>query len=234
MTEMFKNFMSGYWEFYLSLEKRVEETRQYVEYDIVNHNTYSSNYLMLFQSVCSEIDVVGKEIASFFNPDFEKEKGKKPINRWWYEIQDNLPDINREISFADAYLVKPWDMYRVAKVTHQQNSNGRVIDVTNYNLQDNKVYSTPKWWNAYNKVKHKRLTKDDEGINYKKANLVNLSNSIAALYLLEFEFMKKIGTIEERVKCRESTLFGMGDLGDKYIDGIFVENGVANLFNTRK
>ena len=224
MTEQFRRFKTGYWEFYLELEDRVQETRRFVEFDEFNHKTYSSNYLMLFQNICSEIDVVGKEIAVHFNPDFESENGTKPINRWWYEIQDNLPEVIREISFASAYSVHPWKDYRVIRVTSQQNRNGRLVDVTNYNLQDN-TFATPKWWTAYNKVKHKRLMSDDEGVNYKKANLLNLSNAIAALYLLEFEYMKKIGTLDELGECGESTLFGMGDLGERLVNSWFDGDG---------
>ena len=59
-------------------------------------------------------------------------------------------------------------------------------------------------------------------MNYKKANLDNLTNAFAALYLLEFEFMKKIGNLEERVSCGRSTLFGMGDLESNYISSLFM------------
>ena len=65
--------------------------------------TYSSNYLMLFQAVCSEIDVVGKELAAYFNPDFDSDDVNKSINRWWYELQENLPNLNRKVSFADSF-----------------------------------------------------------------------------------------------------------------------------------
>lgn len=206
----------------------MEETHRYVEYDENNLKTFSSNYLMLFQTVCSEIDVVGKEIAAFYNPAFEKEKGTKPINRWWYEIQDNLPVINREIIFSDSYSLIPWEHYRVVKSVPQQTTNGKQSGRTNYNLhpkENGKKYATPKWWIAYNKVKHKRLKQDADGVNYKKANLQNLSLAYAALYLLEFEFMKNIGTVQERLKCKRSQLFGMGDLEIHYITCTHVDGG---------
>ena len=221
-----KEFAKSYWNYYLELEKRMEETRRYTEYDENNFKTYSSNYLMLFQAVCSEIDVVGKELAAYFNTGYDEDE--KSINRWWYEIQDNLTDVFREVKFSDTYQLCPWDKYRVVKVSSIQNRNGKQVTVNNYNLQpktDGITYATPKWWNAYNKVKHKRLKIDDDGINYKKANLLNVSNAFAALYLLEFEFMKKIGTVQEMVQCGESQLFGMGDLQESFIDSLFPENG---------
>lgn len=132
-----------------------------------------------------------------------------------------MPDVFRSISFADSINRNPWDKYRVVKVESQRtDKNGNLKDVTNYNLQP-KGYATPKWWNSYNKVKHKRIELDKDGVNYKKANLDNLTNAFAALYLLEFEFMKKIGSLEQRVSCRKSTLFGMGDLEGYYISSLF-------------
>lgn len=193
-----KDFIKSYWNYYLELEKRMEETRRYVEYNESNFKTYSSFYLMLFQTVCSEIDAVGKELASYFNSSFETGEGSKTINRWWFEIQDNLTGLNREIIFADSYPLNPWEKYRVKKVVTHTTRDGKQIDSIRYNLQSKTngiTYSTPKWWNAYNKVKHKRLKIEDGGVNYKKSNLINLSNAFAALYLLEFEFMKEIGTI---------------------------------------
>lgn len=233
------NFVKSYWNYYIELEKRMEETRRYVEYDECNHNTYSSNYLMLFQTVCSEIDVVGKELAAYYYPDFENENGSKPINRWWYEIQDQLPNVFREISFAGSYNLNPWKNFRINKVISHQMRNGNPVDVTNYNLQQKNngiTYSTPSWWNAYNKVKHKKLHVDNDGVNYKKANQINISNSFAALYLLEFEFLKQIGTVEERIKyCSKSVLFGMGELQYAYIDALIYdeENETATFINTK-
>ena len=222
----FQTFSKSYWNYYLELEERMEETHRYVEYDIDNFNTYSSNYLMLFQSVCSEIDVVGKEIASYFNASFEKENGTKPINRWWYEIQDKLQNICREVRFSDSFVLNPWKNYRIVKKVSPQTRRGKEIDVTNYVLQTKTsdiTYATPKWWTAYNKVKHKRLKTDNDGINYKKANLLNLSSAFAALYLLEYDFMEIIGRIDERTGCGRSVLFGMGNLEETYIDRLFLE-----------
>ena len=225
-NEYFENFQRSYWNYYIELEERIEDTKKFVEFDLYNRKVYSSTYLMLLQAVCSEIDVVGKEIAAYYSPDFKYDKGNKPINRWWYEIQDKLPELYRTITFADSIEINPWERYRVVKVVSQKtDKDGKIIDKTNYNLhpnEDGKSYATPKWWNSYNKVKHKRLDVDSDGVNYKKANLENIVYAYAALYLLEFEFMKNIGKIEERITCRHSRLFGMGDLEKNFIDSMFV------------
>lgn len=149
---------------------------------------------MLMQTVCSEIDVVEKEIANHCCLTFDSEKGDKLINRWWYEIQNKLVNTTRSVKLANTFEVNPWENYRVFKAVSKRNSNGKDTNVTNYNFQpktNGTTYTTPKWWNAYNKVKHKRVQPDSDGLNYKKANLRNLFNALATLYLLEFEFDEK-------------------------------------------
>lgn len=226
-------FAKSYWNYYLELEKRMEETRRFIEYDEYNFNSYSSNYLILFQAVCSEIDVVGKEIAAYFNPSIDSETGTRPINRWWFEIQDMLTDINREVTFADSFILRPWDNYKVARVVSYQVREGREIAITKYNLHpktDGISYATPSWWNAYNKVKHKRLQTEGDVLNYKKANLKNLASAFAALYLLEFEFMKHIGSVQDRVKFEQSSLFGLGDLQGVKINNMIIEENCISFF----
>jgi len=207
-----QTFVKSYWNYYLELEKRMEETRRFIEYDDYNFNAYSSNYLILFQAVCSEIDVVGKEIAAYFYPDIDSENGTKPINRWWFEIQDSLININREVNFAESFMLRPWDKYRVVRVVSRQTREGKEVEITKHNLQPKTngiTYATPNWWNAYNKVKHKRVQIESDGINYKKANLKNIANAFAALYLLESEFMKNISSVEEIAKFEQSKLFDL-------------------------
>lgn len=66
------------------------------------------------------------------------------------------------------------------------------------------------------------------------ANLQNLVNAYAALYLLEFEFMKKIGTVKERIRYDGSILFGMGDLQNHFVDSLFVDGGTLEFGNSKK
>ncbi|MDP8584126.1 hypothetical protein [Enterococcus lactis] len=61
---------------------------------------------------------------------------------------------------------------------------------------------TPKWWRRYNNVKHGR------SMNYKEANLENVLNALASLYLLE-EYLHKKVILEGEVDfiSPESNLF---------------------------
>ena len=63
---VFFNYINAYWKYYIALEKQFMETSRYVEFDYVNNGkAYSMEYMKLFQAVCSEIDIVGKELARY-------------------------------------------------------------------------------------------------------------------------------------------------------------------------
>lgn len=67
--------VNQYWKYYLALEKAFLETERYVEFDYVkNSNTYSMTYMQLFQSICSEIDVIGKTLGVKCNSAFDPKK----------------------------------------------------------------------------------------------------------------------------------------------------------------
>ena len=52
----FQDLVSQYWKYYLALENRFLETERYVEFDLSNGMVYSMEYMMLFQTICSEIE----------------------------------------------------------------------------------------------------------------------------------------------------------------------------------
>lgn len=71
------------------------------------------------------------------------------------------------------------------------------------NWKPSPLYSAPDWWTPYNRVKHERLE------NFKEANLKNVMNALAGLYILESYLVKYIG---DRDKTRD------------------VPNDISNLF----
>ena len=74
-------FLKSYWSYYIELESQFIETKRYVEFSTDNQKTYSVEYLKLYQAVCSEIDVVGKEIAQRVNPNFTVDT-RTNIQKW--------------------------------------------------------------------------------------------------------------------------------------------------------
>lgn len=190
--EKLKTFIKNYWSYYLRLEARFLETLNYVEFDESNFKTYSFEYLHLLLSVCSEIDVVGKMMALEKNPELKENSN---ICEWWKEIQDNFPvdgkRLNKqEATFLDKAKLNPWKGFEV----DEKPCSGK---------------KTPDWWRAHNDVKHKRTKMIDTAgkANYTEANLTNVANAFAGLYVLEHSFMKSIGSEDELKLVKISDLF---------------------------
>ena len=79
------------------------------------------------------------------------------------------------------------------------------------NWEKEPSYTAPDWWQPYNKVKHERL------LNYREANLKNVVNALAGLYVLENYFVKFIGDRDHEIDVPNdvSKLFEMIDYETK-------------------
>ena len=184
-----ETFRKTYWEYYLTIENRLLKTAQYVAFDEVNKNAYSIEYLMLYQTICSELDVLGKEISRKFNPSFDL--GDQPsITKWGYSIQQVFPDLeNKEVLF-NGQGIKPFEHWQSEQYTDKKGS-------VRYRLAPGK--KSLFWWKEYTDVKHARTDLEDGRQNYQKANQRNVIFSLAALYLLERLVMIKL----------DSTIYGI-------------------------
>ncbi len=208
----FFSFEKNYWKYYRELEKEFLHTQKYVEFNADNWSTYSIEYLKLYQAICSEIDVIGKTMAKVANQSFKPEDKQNNIYKWWYEIQDvflltegpftymNSSEVPNRFSLNEyrALLmneieVHPWNNFRIEKFINRAGKTGyRMVNGC----------KMPSWWSDYNRVKHSRIIPIGNGTssNYNKANLGNVSTSLAALYILEKAYMDAIGT-EENLSC---------------------------------
>lgn len=204
------HFVSSYWDYFLDLENEFASTQKYVAFDMCNKDTYSIEYLKLFQAVCSEIDVLGKEVLYHFEPKF-KVDGMVAIRHWGYGITQHMRNsLDTSVVFAKKISVAPWAKfgYERYKVTDK---NGHIS--IRYRMEDGCVQ--PKWWREYNQVKHARTSCGDDGrVNYQRANFENLIQAFAALYILEQSYM---GVLMQEAgmyyPTRESHLFEI-----EYID----------------
>ena len=207
-SDTFNSFIKNYWWYYKELEQEFLLTSKYVEISEDNFSTYSVEFLKLYQAVCSEIDVVGKMMASYVNSSFNSDNSKNNIYKWWYELQDvyvfteEYPDILKtdssvekkklqeiECIFVDTYKICPWKNFRTETYVAKGDSH-------RYRLENNSTI--PLWWSDYNKVKHNRtsaIETNSTKINYSKANLKNVSYAFSALYVLEIAFMEAVGTL---------------------------------------
>lgn len=198
----FEELVEQYWRYYRAPEDRLLGTERYVEFDYTNNGkVYSMEYMMLFQTICSEIDVVGKAYAKLCNSSFTATK-YTGINEWWFYITQSKPDIlSAECTFRSRNILQPWKSYVVIR---NPNSVGK-----KYILDTSKCAATPNWWNAYNGAKHDRTK--NKGTNYRGANFRNVLNAMAALYILETQMLSD--SFDARMDSQlgvlmESQLFG--------------------------
>lgn len=192
MSKKYKDFIKTYWNYYRELENELFACKKYVEFSFDNRNVYSIEFLKLYLSVCSEIDVVGKRLAQLANSSFKPDDKTNNILKWWYEVEkhyklDNsiLEDV--QCSFIDTITVKPWNNFQVISKLNKKGASYLALD------QGKKI---PEWWSLYNKVKHNRTLAIPKGHKtyYTKATLWNLIYSFAALYILEKVLMDSQGT----------------------------------------
>ena len=176
-----QSFIKSYWEYFLELEEQLIETKRYVAFDKANAKTYSIEYLKLYQAVCSEIDVVAKEISSAMNPKFKVDAGTN-ITKWGYEIQQQFPTITSDsVEFNNSLAVVPFANWKYEWATSKDNRKYLKL-VTGS--------KTPTWWKNYNDVKHQRIGLITGTKNFQLANQQNLISAFAALFLLEYRFIQ--------------------------------------------
>lgn len=58
-------FKKVYWKYYLILERDVLGVEPYILFHPDNYNCFSNEFIKLFQAICSEIDVIGKEYCEY-------------------------------------------------------------------------------------------------------------------------------------------------------------------------
>lgn len=122
------NTPKHHWNYFLALEKDLENVSRYIEFSKENLSTYSIELTHLLISASSEVDVIMKQLCSLLHP----EQKTNNINHYRTVIQNCLPSfINEEVVISRFGLeFSPWE---------------------NWKGQEN-----PDWWRSYNKVKHHR------------------------------------------------------------------------------
>lgn len=190
----FQDIERSYWRYYCELEQEMLQTRRFVDFNKENFKAYSLEYLKLYQAVCGEIDAFLKLLAKEQNTNFNTKKAD--IQKCWYEVQNWFQTVAiKTVSFCKEYDLEPWAGYAV---TRSYSTNHRL------------VYSgtAPDWWKAYTSIKHARAVLGDDGNpNYIKANLKNVSNAFAALYVLEKNAMNELGDEKSKAEASLSWLF---------------------------
>ena len=166
-------FCKYHWEYYLVLEKDFLKTERYVNFDLGENHLYDNK----------PHDYNGN--SETFSNEYIKQ-----YQSICSEIDVILKGICKELGTPNAskmdksytpIILSQWPYIVTQKVKFKDFELQPFV-----NWKEN-PYHSPDWWSPHNDVKHERIE------NYKKANLKNVVNALAALYILELYFVKYIG-----------------------------------------
>lgn len=179
-------FLQNYWNYYLVLENRFINAVNYVALNSDNYNTYSFEFVNLILLIGSELDVTMKYLSGISEGD------RASIQNYADKILVEYPEIlTREIKIQGmADTCKPFEGWNV---DHPADS---LVG-----------------WNAYNSVKHGRVS------NLKEAKLINVLNLLACLYVIENYVLKDAAEENDDIDIpdQDSKLFVLKDWKRKYI-----------------
>ena len=168
-----KEFCKHHWEYYLVLEKDFLQSERYISFDLGENYLYDN---MEHSNIGNSLTFSNEYIKQYQAICSEVDVILKSICK---EL-DN-PNANRmDIGYTPAIFTK-WPSIQTQKVRF------RDIELQPLSNWTNIPYHSPNWWSPYNDVKHERID------NYKSANLKNVLNALAGLFILENYFVKYIG-----------------------------------------
>ena len=159
------------WQYFLIIDEEFMKTDKYVEHSIDNKSTYSVEFSKLLMLICSEFEMMCKLIHKH------------------YDITFNLENYISILNLSELVL-QHCSTIREIEVTSTLETNIQPLKNW-YKPQDNtKCKLNLPWWTDYNNVKHNRHE------NFKKANLQNVADALASLYVL-FIYMAFLLGIEQ-------------------------------------
>ena len=164
-------------EFYSYFNELVHllfDTEEYIAIDELNFNAYSIKYNWLLQSICSEVDVVVKEVAAYIG-DIPHRPNMNDCRKLIVNKYSSICRIKVKFSTLNECIV-PWESWKIGE--------------------------SPEWWIIYNNVKHHRVEIDEDSQMpyYKLANQKNVLYALAGLYVLEWYLLHEYTFSEDEKK----------------------------------
>lgn len=166
-------FCNLHWSYYLVLEKDFLDRERYISFD------FGDNYMYGSQGVT---DVAN---SNTFSNEFVKQ-----YQAICSEVDVILKSICKELGNNNADTMPAYtdEVLRNWSNLPNQKVKLNTIELQPFqNWSPSPTYKSPDWWRPYNGVKHERLE------NFRKANLKNVANALAGLYVLELYLVKFIG-----------------------------------------
>lgn len=175
-----------HWNYFLALEKDLEDVSRYVEFSTKNFRTYSIELAHLLLASASEFDVIAKGICGLFEPD----SNAGNIHEYHEILMRHIPEVRKEKAFVPRFglTLRPWMSW--------------------------KTDQSPFWWRSYNKVKHQRDEHYTDA-NLKNALNSMAGLFIAILYYYKTKFADELDSDDNREITRllkpESELLRFSD-----------------------
>ncbi|MEC5385190.1 hypothetical protein VVD49_05610 [Uliginosibacterium sp. H3] len=146
-----------HWNYFLSIEDDVARLARYVEPTESNFACHSIELARVLFAAASEVDVVLKQLCEKLDPNCRASS----INTYRSVIFSTFPGLESYVVTVPRFglTLTPWESWHEG--------------------------SSPLWWTAYNKVKHRRHT------HFEEACLKHALNGVAALFLVLLLFYRE-------------------------------------------
>lgn len=170
-----------HWNYFLALEKDLENLSRYVEFCRSNFKCHSLEMARILLAAASEVDIVAKQLCQKLNSGSTADN----IHKYRNEIKTvypNLPNFKVTIPRFGLNLT-PWSNWN-------QNSG------------------VPLWWTAYNKVKHHRDTDFDKANLKNVLNTVSGLFVITLYFYKEKAENAELIPIQSLLRVREENFGG--------------------------
>ncbi|WP_309400037.1 hypothetical protein [Cerasicoccus maritimus] len=182
-------------EHFLAIESDFVRTLPFVEVCDANNGTYSLEYMKILLAAGAEVDILTRYLAKHLDPDPEKEYRR--LDKKGEVILKNFPNIgmchvlpaNKMRVKASQIVIAPWSDW-------DGNEDGE-LDC-----------QPPRWWTAYNDVKH------DRGNSFSSATLWNAMSAMAA-WLVVLLYLERI--ITQDVVMFDTQFFRMNGMNSRRI-----------------
>lgn len=185
-------FCKNHWDYYMVLEKDFLETERYVSFELGDNYIYTGS---------SSSDPQNSNTHSVeYIKQYQAICSEVDVIMKTICVELNNPTANRMDTGYTPTILQVWPNIKQQKVMFKE------IELQPFiNWEKSPNYHSPDWWTPYNNVKHARIS------NYKCANLKNVVNALAGLFILENYLVKFIGDRDNEmdVPNDEAKLFEM-------------------------
>jgi hypothetical protein len=123
-----------HWNYFLAIERDMENVARYVEFAEPNFSTYSIELTHLLFAAASEVDVLAKLLCEMTAPSLSR----RNIDDYRFALSQTLPSLSSQRVYVPRFGLSfiPW-----MKWSNETN---------------------PDWWRSYNNVKHERNAHHNE------------------------------------------------------------------------